>query len=129
MKILSFDIGIKNLAYCMGEYNEINKKFVINEWNIINLLEDEINSQDECSHISKMKPYKKCSNIAKFRLINNKEFYCKNHVKKNYNYIPPNILNITIDKICEEIDCKKKVKYLVLLLLILNDFLHLLIHF
>jgi len=42
MKLLSFDIGIKNLAYCMVEYAPDTKKLDIKEWNIINLIEEEI---------------------------------------------------------------------------------------
>ena len=35
MKLLSFDVGIKNLAYCIIEYK--NDKLDIIDWNIINL--------------------------------------------------------------------------------------------
>lgn len=37
-KILSFDVGIKNLAYCLIEKNENN--FSIHKWGIINLVDD-----------------------------------------------------------------------------------------
>lgn len=39
MKILSWDIGIKNLAYCLIDFKVDNCKII--DWNIINLLEDE----------------------------------------------------------------------------------------
>jgi hypothetical protein len=40
MKILSWDIGIINLSYCIIEYNENDKsQFKICEWGIINLME------------------------------------------------------------------------------------------
>ena len=37
MKLLSFDVGIKNLAYCLFEIND-DKKFTILKWGIIDLL-------------------------------------------------------------------------------------------
>ena len=39
MKILSFDIGIKNLAYCCF-YVTSEKEFQIESWDIINLCEE-----------------------------------------------------------------------------------------
>ena len=113
MRILSYDIGIKNLAYCMAEYDKQSKKLLILEWNIINLIENEINSQQLCSHISKMRPYKPCPNIANFRLVNNEVFYCKTHVKKNYKFIKPIIEKTDILGICHNSDCNKKIKYVV----------------
>ena len=35
MKLMSFDVGIKNLAYCIMEYDGV--KLNIIDWNIINL--------------------------------------------------------------------------------------------
>ena len=35
MKILSIDVGMKNLAYCI--VNCVNKKWDIEQWDIINL--------------------------------------------------------------------------------------------
>lgn len=36
MKVISFDVGIRNLAYCLIEYID-NKKIII-DWNVINIL-------------------------------------------------------------------------------------------
>ena len=44
VKILSFDVGIKNLAYCILSYND--SKFNIHDWGIINLTEDLIESKN-----------------------------------------------------------------------------------
>ena len=112
MKILSFDIGIKNLAYCICECDDINKTVNILEWDIINLIEDEINNQEKCSHISRNKPYKRCNNIANFKISNNTEYFCKNH-KKNYKkYISPLIKKIeNKTNICCTENCNKKYKY------------------
>ena len=37
--ILSFDVGVKNLAYCLFEYHNL-KDFQIHEWNILDLVCD-----------------------------------------------------------------------------------------
>ena len=43
MKILSFDVGIKNLAYCIIEFNDKDcKEHKILDWNIINCNDNEI---------------------------------------------------------------------------------------
>ena len=39
MKILSWDVGIINLSYCIINYNEENKEKNIENWGIINLIE------------------------------------------------------------------------------------------
>lgn len=43
MIITSFDIGIRNLSYCILEYfpnNESGNQFLIYDWNVVNLLDD-----------------------------------------------------------------------------------------
>jgi hypothetical protein len=109
MIILSMDVGILNLAYCLGNYED--GKFEIMEWDIINLIKEEIDSQHKCSHISKMKPYNKCSNIAKFMIKNETEFFCKNHLKNYKKYIPPNIIKIEDKSVCQKLECNKNGKY------------------
>ena len=37
MLILSFDVGIKNLAYCLLEYDPYKKTKLIKKWDIVNL--------------------------------------------------------------------------------------------
>ena len=63
MKILSFDIGIKNLAYCIVD----DKKLY--DWNVINLLAENCN----CN-------INNCSNNV-FYIYNNLKF-CKKHIDK-----------------------------------------------
>tara|TARA_B100001094_G_scaffold255282_1_gene254209 strand:+ start:1474 stop:1665 length:192 start_codon:yes stop_codon:yes gene_type:complete len=52
-KIISFDVGIKNLAYCILEKS--NETFKILHWNIINILEEEINNIPKCNNYVKKK--------------------------------------------------------------------------
>lgn len=68
--ILSFDVGIKNLAYCL--YNEEDNKII--EWDIINLLEDKIKESKENNNCSfcKAKAKKYCKNT----------FYCGRHFSR-----------------------------------------------
>ena len=59
-KILSFDVGIKNLAYCLMEKN-LND-LTIKKWNIINLVED----RDLCQF--KLRTGNLCGKIARFQM-------------------------------------------------------------
>ena len=105
-KILSFDVGIKNLAFCLMTKN--NDLITIKDWNIINLVED----RDLCCY--ELRTKNKCGKIARYtsnrvNKINeetNKEqlTLCKAHSIK---FIP------TIDKleedntfICNHLKCK-----------------------
>ena len=78
MKIVSIDIGIKNLAICIIE--AIDNKIEIIYWNIINLCND---TPKNCIYIDKNKP---CTNNAKF--YNNDNCYCKKHTSKTDFIIP-----------------------------------------
>ena len=86
MKILSIDIGIKNLAYVILECDVNDKKININElknfkdfkiikWDVINLCNKLISCNEQC-----------CSKEAKFH--KNNVFYCKNHTKKTEYSLP-----------------------------------------
>ena len=48
IKVLSFDVGIKNLSYCiLTKNNEENEEYKIHNWGIINLTEDIIKEKNE----------------------------------------------------------------------------------
>jgi hypothetical protein len=98
MNILSIDVGIKNLAYCLIEYN--NNELIIKDWDIINI-SNNINIKHNCSFISS----KSCKSLAKFK--KNDEYFCMKHAKKS-NYMFPNnnwklnkLKNIPKDKLIE----------------------------
>ena len=61
MKILSFDVGIKNLAFCLID----NDKDTIEDWGILN-----ISSEDSCQHHNQ-KTGDICDKTAKFITANN----------------------------------------------------------
>jgi len=76
-KVLSFDVGIINLAYCLLEVNQTKKSFNILNWGIIDLA----SNRKKCQFIKR--GGSQCSSVAT-RMINvdeNKSYYCKSHVK------------------------------------------------
>ena len=106
MRVLSWDVGIKNLAYCLID-NENNK---IEDWGVINLLEDEnrvchgfINSENNNSV---------CIKKPQYEFINGNSCYnfCLLH-KNQFMKIEKNIVNINTiktDEKCEVLLSNKK---------------------
>jgi hypothetical protein len=89
MKFLAWDIGIKNLAYNIIEYKHNHKDdpFQITEWNVINLIEEELKIPDEAVTFIKCcmtnKSGKACVQKAKY--INTSDRYtgyCGKHQKE-----------------------------------------------
>lgn len=73
MKILSIDIGIKNLAFALIEHEKSNNIFNLNRWNVINLC----NNIPSCCL---------CKKQAKF--TKNNHNFCKSHTKTSEYKIP-----------------------------------------
>ena len=71
MRVISFDIGIKNMAYCIFDISG-GIPITIHDWNVLNLLDDEPTAQLCTSMIETKKKKvlektdKKCSKKAKF---------------------------------------------------------------
>ena len=106
MKILSWDVGIYNLAYCLIEYSEKTKNCKILDWNIINLRKDVDNAAKqniiECDGLNNKKigkiiypNTKKCNNKAKFIHKSSDKHYCLRHAKKHHK-------SISIDTACNK---------------------------
>src|SRR5277367_3299457 len=57
-KVLSFDVGIKNLAYCLMEINDDTQRFKIEDWKIINLADNRM----ICSFIKRSGEF--CDKVA-----------------------------------------------------------------
>jgi hypothetical protein len=93
-KLISFDIGIKNLAYCIFDISSIS----ILDWNVIDLsLENEkIQENETCNCLLKTK--KKCSKSAKYYM--GSLFFCEKHAKSSSFLLP--------SKEFEETSLKKK---------------------
>ena len=99
MKILSIDVGIKNLALCILETTDTG--FRIKFWEVINLCEERIKICG-CSTKNK-KELKKCTKDAKYH--KNNHFYCKTHAAKSEFKLPTSELNkykrLKIDDLCQ----------------------------
>jgi len=89
MKLISFDIGIKNMAYCLFDIDQSVTK--IQEWEVLNLMEDKIQDiKCDCAIAQKKKSLenaKVCGKKAKFQKGQNN--YCEKHAKMNKQYIIP----------------------------------------
>ena len=82
-RIISIDVGIKNLAYCIIERD--GSEFKIIKWDIINILDDKIKDEPGCqNHIKD----KLCDKKASFILQNNIHFCnkktCEKAIAKQY---------------------------------------------
>jgi hypothetical protein len=83
MKIISIDVGIKNLAFCLFESDSIDIKntFKIKKWDSINVAEKD--SLLTCTHLEKNVI---CLKPAKYRKAN--QCFCLKHAKKQCFLIP-----------------------------------------
>jgi len=81
MIILSIDVGIKNLAYCLFQLSDINS-YEILQWNTINLC-----APNKKNCMAKCKNNENCPHLAKYH--KNNQYYCKTHAKKVDNFIIP----------------------------------------
>ena len=102
MKIISFDVGIKNLAYCLFEVNEKND-FTIIQWGVVDLLNRQVYS---CGANQKKKPYAICGKSASYRDTGQKN-YCKQHAKCSDFLILPKELSDTQIKRAKISDLKQ----------------------
>lgn len=85
MRILSFDVGIKNLSFCIIDYND---NLQIKQWEVIDLCNEKI----KCMEVNG----KPCNKPAKY--YKNNEYYCQSHSKKKNYEIPPENLREKILK-------------------------------
>jgi hypothetical protein len=88
MKLISFDIGIKNMAYCILSTDTSNIEIL--DWNVLNLMDSE-QPKKICTCIippkTKKQQPKPCTKVAKFQKSGN--YYCEKHAKSNTQYFMP----------------------------------------
>lgn len=77
MNILSFDVGIKHLAYCLIHIDSSQCTYTISSWDCINLCNLTCQADKTCD---KAAIYSK-----------NDMYYCKTHAKKQTNFLVPNV--------------------------------------
>jgi len=80
MKILSIDVGIKNLAFCLFDKSPTAHQFKVTKWDIINLSEEQTL---KCGFVEKNIL---CNKPAKFKKED--KCYCAKHSKKQKYQIP-----------------------------------------
>ena len=83
MKIISFDVGIKNLAYCILNVTD-SKTYSILDWGIINLINKPVFN---CGCKQKKKPHNICCKKACYK-DKDQNYYCKQHAKSSELIIP-----------------------------------------
>lgn len=81
MKILSIDVGIKNLAFCLFEKSENSDYFKITKWDTVNISEQ--HEIQNCIFIDKIGL---CNKPAKFK--KDDQCFCLKHSKKQNYQIP-----------------------------------------
>ena len=86
MRILSIDVGMKHLAYCLFVVHN-TERFTVEKWDIINLCTND-NTTKKCMGVTKKKI--PCDKKPKF--YKNDKCYCKTHAKKKQYLIPTNNL-------------------------------------
>lgn len=99
MKIISFDVGIKNMGYCI--FDICNNLPHINQWEIMDLIEEPQNEIQECCHT--LKNGKKCVKKSSYR--KNELHFCNVHSKQCKYWLPSKeftkhkLLKKTIDEL------------------------------
>lgn len=105
MRVISFDIGIKNMAYCILEVGNINENiFKIIDWKTINLMNEEdtikpVATICSCNNKPKKGIVTKCSRHAVYMKSlsvttsdpssSTIQYFCDKHAKENTEYILP----------------------------------------
>ena len=91
MKILSIDVGIKNLAFCLFEKVEL-EDFTITKWDTVNISEQETHN---CIAVDKNGL---CNKPSKFTKGENQCFCLKHAKKSNYKVPTPDLKTSFINK-------------------------------
>ena len=107
MKILSIDVGIKNLAFCLLN-TSVDGQYEILKWDVVNVSLQQEEPHIFCDIVTKNI---KCKNIAKFK--KNDICYCAKHSKKTGFMFPCKTMKSSVinkKKVIELIDFIKEHK-------------------
>jgi len=108
MRVLSWDVGIINLAYCLIDMDKITTNYKIIDWDVINLTDRD-----------KMKCFQ-CNNNPFYYQQHSNKYYCKTH-SKNLNIVIPDFEILFSNLVTNEKNicnyegknkCDKKSKYI-----------------
>ena len=102
MVIISIDVGMKHLAYCVLEYQDESCRIL--DWDVIDLC----NTGGSNICMGQLKNKKPCTRKAKY--FKNNEYYCKSHAKKKKFSIPTKEMNIKRIKKLKIVDLKSLAK-------------------
>src|SRR3972149_3425751 len=108
MKVLSFDVGIRNLAYCLLEKTIDNDDVKILEWDVIDLVGEIPEEVPKCDGL--LKNGKECSH--KCANVTDEGYYCNMHLPKGIDskkYFAPKVCVHEIKKGKTTAPCKRKV--------------------
>ena len=88
MNLISFDIGIKNMAYCIFS-RDLSSNIIIKDWNVLNLM-DSVEPDHICSCKNKPKTKKTdaTSCVKKAKYQKNDTYYCEKHGKDSGFMLP-----------------------------------------
>jgi len=92
MKVISFDIGIKNMAYCvLSSTQNADAPIMIHDWNVLSMIEEAAPVVFPCNCMiagknKKIEP-KMCSKAAKYSKFD--QYFCDRHAKIYKQYIIP----------------------------------------
>ena len=92
MKVISFDIGIKNMAYCvLSPTQNADAPITIHDWNVLSMIEEAAPVVFPCNCMiagknKKIEP-KICNKAAKYS--KNDQYFCDRHAKIYKQYIIP----------------------------------------
>ena len=92
MKVISFDIGIKNMAYCvLSSTQNADAPIMIHDWNVLSMIEEAAPVVFPCNCMvagknKKIEP-KRCNKAAKYSKFD--QYFCDRHAKICKQYIIP----------------------------------------
>ena len=92
MKVISFDIGIKNMAYCvLSSIDNTDTPIVIHDWNVTSMIEEVPIQVHPCTWMipgkNKKMDSKLCNKTSKYQ--KNSHYFCERHAKANTQWIIP----------------------------------------